>query len=50
MRPEYRGSLGPGISREGLYKALPADGNPSFAMIVKVATALGFRLEFHAVA
>ncbi len=39
-----------GISREGLYKALSADGNPSFATIMKVATALGLRLEFHAVA
>lgn len=39
-----------GVSREGLYKALSADGNPSFATIVKVATALGLRLEFHAVA
>lgn len=39
-----------GVSREGLYKALSADGNPSFATIVKVATALGLRLEFHSVA
>jgi probable addiction module antidote protein len=39
-----------GISREGLYKALSAEGNPSFATILKVATALGLRLEFHAVA
>lgn len=33
-----------GISREGLYKALSPDGNPSFATMVKVARALGFRL------
>lgn len=35
-----------GISREGLYKALSADGNASFATIMKVANALGFRVEF----
>ena len=39
-----------GLSREGLYKALTADGNPSFATISKVARALGLRIEFHAVA
>lgn len=39
-----------GMSREGLYKALSEDGNPSFATIVKVANALGLRMEFHAVA
>lgn len=35
-----------GMSREGLYKALSADGNPSFATILKVAKALGLRLRF----
>lgn len=35
-----------GMSREGLYKALSEDGNPSFATIVKVAHALGLRLGF----
>lgn len=35
-----------GMSREGLYKALSADGNPSFATIIKVASALGYRLRF----
>ncbi len=35
-----------GMSREGLYKALSEDGNPSFATIVKVAHALGLRLSF----
>jgi probable addiction module antidote protein len=35
-----------GMSREGLYKALSADGNPSFATIMKVATALGLRVHF----
>lgn len=39
-----------GMSREGLYKALSADGNPSFATIMKVAKALGLTIEFHAVA
>jgi len=39
-----------GVSREGLYKALSEDGNPSYATIVKVAQALGLKIEFHAVA
>jgi probable addiction module antidote protein len=39
-----------GMSREGLYKALSNDGNPSFATIYKVAKALGLKLEFHALA
>ncbi|WP_071794920.1 addiction module antidote protein [Natronohydrobacter thiooxidans] len=39
-----------GMSREGLYKALSEDGNPSFATIVKVARALGLRLGFRPVA
>ena len=39
-----------GISREGLYKALSTEGNPSFATIVKVSKALGLKLEFHAIA
>ena len=34
-----------GISREGLYKALSHEGNPSFATILKVVKALG--LELH---
>ncbi len=38
------------MTREGLYKALTAEGNPSFATISKVAQALGLRIEFHAVA
>lgn len=32
-----------GMSREGLYKALSGDGNPTFATITKVARALGLR-------
>jgi probable addiction module antidote protein len=35
-----------GLSRESLYKALGANGNPSFATVLKVAKALGVR--FHA--
>jgi probable addiction module antidote protein len=39
-----------GMSREGLYKALSGDGNPSFATIMKVAKALGLKLHFESVA
>ncbi|MDO8295309.1 MAG: putative addiction module antidote protein [Caulobacter sp.] len=35
-----------GMSREGLYKALSGEGNPSFATVMKVANALGMRLTF----
>jgi probable addiction module antidote protein len=35
-----------GMTREGLYKALSADGNPSFATVMKVAQALGLQLSF----
>ena len=34
-----------GLSRESLYRALSADGNPSFATVMKVARALGLRLH-----
>ncbi len=34
-----------GLSREGLYKALSPEGNPSFATIAKVIAALGLRLH-----
>ena len=34
-----------GLSRESLYKALGEKGNPSFATIIKVARALGLRLN-----
>src|SRR5512143_1321830 len=37
-----------GLSRESLYKALSANGNPSFATILKVARALGVRLHAEA--
>lgn len=36
------------MSREGLYKALSSDGNPSFATILKVTRALGLKLSFEA--
>ena len=39
-----------GLSREGLYKALSAEGNPSLATIIKVSHALGLRLRFEAIA
>ncbi|PYI66552.1 putative addiction module antidote protein [Arthrobacter livingstonensis] len=39
-----------GMSREGLYKALSVNGNPSFATIVKVTKALGLRLHFDSAA
>lgn len=39
-----------GMSREGVYKALSADGNPSLATVVKVSHALGLRLRFEATA
>lgn len=34
-----------GISQEGLYRALGADGNPEFATVLKVIKALGLRLQ-----
>ncbi len=34
-----------GLAREGLYKALSADGNPEFSTILKVIKALGLRLH-----
>ena len=34
-----------GMSREGLYKALSGEGNPSFSTITKVAKALGFKFS-----
>lgn len=39
-----------GMSRDGLYKALSADGNPTWSTIVKVTAALGLRFELHPVA
>ena len=37
-----------GLSRASLYKALSAEGNPSFATILKVARALGVKLHAEA--
>lgn len=34
-----------GLTREGLYKALSVDGNPSLATAMKVANALGYQLK-----
>lgn len=34
-----------GLSRESLYRALSANGNPSFGTVLKVAKALGVRLH-----
>jgi probable addiction module antidote protein len=33
-----------GLTREGLYRALSADGNPSLGTVLKVMKALGLRL------
>lgn len=38
-----------GMTREGLYKALSKDGNPSFATVAKITRALGMRLHVTAV-
>lgn len=37
-----------GLSRESLYHALSAEGNPSFATVLKVTKALGVRLHAQA--
>jgi len=37
-----------GLSRESLYRALSADGNPSFSTVLKVARALGVKLHAEA--
>ena len=34
-----------GMTREGLYKALSENGNPSFSTIVRITRALGMRLH-----
>jgi probable addiction module antidote protein len=36
-----------GLTREGLYKALAKDGNPSFATVMKVLSALDVKLVLH---
>lgn len=37
-----------GLSRESLYRALSAEGNPSFATVLKVTRALGVKLHAQA--
>ena len=37
-----------GLSRDSLYRALSENGNPSFATMLKVTTALGVRLHAEA--
>ncbi len=39
-----------GMSREGLYKALSVDGNPTFATVTKIAKALGLQIRFETAA
>ena len=34
-----------GMSREGLYKALSENGNPSFSTVMRITRALGMRLR-----
>jgi len=38
-----------GMSRDGLYKALSADGNPTWSTLLKITNALGLRFELHIV-
>lgn len=37
-----------GLTREGLYKALSSQGNPSFATVMKVLQALGLKVSIQA--
>lgn len=37
-----------GLTREGLYKAFSAEGNPTFATVAKVAKALGLQITVQA--
>lgn len=39
-----------GLSREGLYKALSEEGNPTFATVAKIAKALGLKIKFQSAA
>jgi probable addiction module antidote protein len=36
-----------GLAREALYRSLSAEGNPSFATVLKVLQALGLQLSAH---
>ncbi len=37
-----------GMSREGLYKSLSEEGNPSFATVTRIARALGLQVRITA--
>lgn len=39
-----------GLSREGIYKALSEEGNPTFATVAKIAKALGLHIKFESAA
>ncbi|UFU03870.1 putative addiction module antidote protein [Ruania suaedae] len=39
-----------GMSRDGLYKALSEQGNPTWSTVLKVSNALGLTFTVHAVA
>lgn len=39
-----------GMSRDGLYKALSDQGNPTWSTVLRVSEALGLKLTFHTVA
>ena len=39
-----------GLSREGLYKALSDEGNPTFSTVAKIAKALGLQIKFESAA
>ncbi len=39
-----------GLSREGLYKALSQEGNPTFSTVTKIAKALGLQIKFQSAA
>jgi transcriptional regulator with XRE-family HTH domain len=41
---------GTGLTREGLYKALSEEGNPTFATVTKIAKALGLKIRFESAA
>lgn len=36
-----------GMSRDGLYRALSEDGNPTWSTVLKVTQALGLQIEVH---
>lgn len=39
-----------GLSREGFYKALSEEGNPTFSTVAKIVKALGLQIKFEAAA